>query len=205
MKMRELIKNIEHDTISPAASDSQLGFYCPQEKYGVYPEPYHINDSDSHEPSSSVEFTTTLFDNHTPTHNGWVIPAPFDMTISITDDSTVHIQTDANTDLTHWYSKRNTLTSTTRVIELDIPWIINTDPGTGVLCTHPITTGETPFTIIPNVTDDHNGIIHLSIACIIKQQSVHIAAGTPLVQLHPVDTNAFDVTATIGTLSETQQ
>src|SRR5687768_17200413 len=121
---------------------------------------------------------------------GYIIPAPADATIVMSDDGEISARGTLNYLSTHFPAQvKGAPFGQCRIVKFENPWIIVTPADTVCLITAPINRFEIPFTALSGIveTGSYYREIHLPMACEMKPgQTYKLRRGAPMIQVLPM-------------------
>src|SRR5688500_12109303 len=127
--------------------------------------------------------------------SGYIIPAPADATIVLSDTGEISARGTLNYLSTHFPAQvKGAPFGNARIVKFENPWIIVTPPDYVCLITAPINRFEIPFTALTGIveTGSYYREIHRPMACEMKPgQTYKLQRGAPMIQVIPMKREAW--------------
>ena len=121
---------------------------------------------------------------------GYIIPAPFDARLIMSDAGEFSARGTVNFLSTHFPAQvAGAPFGAARIVKFENPWIIVTPPEYVCLITAPVNRFEIPFTALTGIveTGTYYREVHLPMACAMTSgQTFHLQRGAPMIQVIPI-------------------
>jgi|AntDeeMetagen134_2_1112570.scaffolds.fasta_scaffold12127_2 hypothetical protein len=216
MHLKELIKQIEHDELSPAASDGTLKFYCASSDRRL-PEPRHaseyknsglLNYPYQKTPSNQNKTHAVTDAAETALYTGWIIPLPIDIVVhkpGSTPPVPLVGKCFENTGFVKNYVEDRSLHTSDTIFSVRTRWFIDVPDGYSVFYTSPANFTDSRFSIIPGVVDADEFPMEIDVPIIPLESDFTMDSGTPLLHVYPFKRTDYDISARTGILTDTDE